>query len=137
LREELEKIRGVRTRFRGHFERFGHRTSSGYVKHMALLKDVTDLKGNEMCDHVWLNLTKQVEALHLVPGDVIEFDARVKPYWKGYHDDRRRDYRLSNPTKFVKLGVHETDGDGILFADLKQGSSTQNVLGETSAERNL
>lgn len=65
MREKLKEINGVRARFRGRFERFGSRTSSGYVK--------------EMTDHVWLNLTPTVKALNLQPGDRIEFDARVKP----------------------------------------------------------
>ncbi len=117
MREKLAAISNVRARFRGRFERFGHRTSSGYVKRMALLVEVTDSRGREMCDHVWLNLTKQVEALDLKPGDRIEFDARVRPYVKGYYDDRRRDYRLSNPTNFVKLGAHDAEGRGLLFDD--------------------
>ncbi len=86
---------------------------------MALLLDVTDARGNEMCDHLWLNLTKQIEALRLRPGDRIEFDARVRPYVKGYYDNRRRDYRLSHPTNFMKLGLYDESGAGVLFTDLR------------------
>ena len=117
MREKLREIAGTRARFRGRFERFGTRTSFGYVKRMALLLNVTDVRGNEMTDHLWLNLSKGVEALELKPGEVVEFDARVKPYTKGYHDNRRRDYKLNNPTHFVKLGVHDDKGRGLLFAD--------------------
>ena len=117
MRERLKAIDRVRARFRGTFSKFGERTSHGYVKRMALLVDVTDLRGEEMCDHVWLNLTLQVERLGLKPGDRIEFDARVKPYKKGYYDNRQVDYRLSNPTNFTKLGAHDAGGNGLLFAD--------------------
>ena len=117
MRERLKVIDGVRARFRGRSEKFGQRTSHGHVKHMALLVNVTDRRGEEMCDHVWLNLTLQVERLNLKPGDRIEFDARVKPYRKGYYDNRQVDYRLSNPTNFVKLGTHDASGNGLLFAD--------------------
>ena len=116
MRERLKAIDGVRARFRGTFEKFGERTSHGYVKRMALLVDVTDARGEEMCDHVWLNLTAQVERLDLKPGDRIEFDARAKPYLKGYIE-KTVDYRLSNPTNFVKLGSHDAGGNGLLFTD--------------------
>jgi signal peptidase I len=117
MRERLKAIVGVRARFRGTFSKFGERTSHGYVKRMALLVDVTDSRGREMCDHLWLNLTPTVERLALQPGDVIEFDARVRPYVKGYYTDRRRDYKLNNPTNFLKLGAHDARGNGPLFRD--------------------
>jgi hypothetical protein len=120
MREKLKEICGVRARFRGRFERFGERTSGGYVKRMALLSDITDSKGNEMCDHIWLNLTKAVKALELKPGDRIEFTARVRPYTKGYYDNRQRDYRLSHPTGFVKLGIITEMGAGLLFTDMEK-----------------
>ncbi len=117
MREKLKEINGTRARFRGTFDSFGERTSAGYVKPMALLKNITDERGREMCDHLWLNLTASVEALDLKYGDRIEFDARVRPYVKGYYDNRQRDYRLSHPTRFTKLGVHDARGRGLLFAD--------------------
>jgi hypothetical protein len=47
-----------------------------------------------------------MEALDLQPGDVVQFDARVSPYLKGYQGRRddvdcpvRWDYRLSRPAK--------------------------------------
>jgi hypothetical protein len=117
VRERLQQIEGARARFRGTFERFGERTSGGYVKRMALLKNVTDARGEEMCDHIWLNLTLRVAALDLKPGDQIEFAARVRPYVKGYYDNRRRDYRLSHPNNFTKLGACDSQGEGMLFRD--------------------
>ena len=117
MREKLKEINGVRSRFRGRFALFGTRTSGGYLKHMALLRDITDDRGRELTDHVWLNLTVQIKRLDLQPGDRIEFDARVRPYVKGFHDNRRLDYRLSHPTNFIKLGVHDAKGNGLLFRD--------------------
>jgi len=117
MRHRLKEINGVRARFRGRFSRFGTRTSYGYVKRMALLVYVTDARGNGMTDHLWLNWNKTIEALNLQPGDVLEFDARVKRYVKGYYDNRQVDYKLSHPTNFVKIGVHDAGGNGVLFAD--------------------
>jgi hypothetical protein len=123
MREKLKEICNVRARFRGRFEKFGHRTSAGYLRQMALLRDITDSNGNEMCDHIWLNLTERVKALDPQPGDQIEFTARVRPYTKGYYDNRRRDYRLSHPTAFVKIGVMTKEGSGILFADMEKAKA--------------
>jgi hypothetical protein len=47
MRERLKEINGVRARFRGTFERFGERTCGGYLKRMALLKTVTDLRDED------------------------------------------------------------------------------------------
>ena len=61
-------------------------------------------------DHLWFNDTKGFRGLgELIEGDIIQFDARVRPYVKGYVsprryiDERELDYRLSHPTKMKKL----------------------------------
>ncbi len=108
MRTELEKIQGKRGRFYGVFERYGTKTNwKGYPENTVLLKDIKDLKGEIVSDHLWFNLTKGFEKLgEMNHGTVIAFEARVKPYTKGYvnHregiDNRQTDYRLSHPTKF-------------------------------------
>ena len=61
-------------------------------------------------DHLWFNNTKAFQAVNLEAGDVVEFDARVKPYEKGYKGRREYvdkpitiDYKLSWPTKVEKI----------------------------------
>ena len=109
-REFLEAMDEFRGKFTGIFERYG--TKPGYYKPdvTILIKDITDSTGNIVADHLWFNYTKGFKNVgELNTNDVIEFVARVTPYVKGYVnnkeciDDREIDYRLSHPTKIVKL----------------------------------
>lgn len=106
MRKEL-KIIGSRERhvFTATFIRFGFRDGyKGPVK-TILLQDVL-LDGKIVTDHLWFDLTKGFESADLLPGDVVEFCARVSIYEKGYKGYRNdvfdrpieKDYRLSRPT---------------------------------------
>ena len=110
MREELKNITNIRQTFIGTFERFG--TKSGYmgVERTLLLKNILNLNGKFICDHIWFNLTKGFETLNLQEKDQIQFDARVKIYEKGYKGYRgdiyapiETDYKLSHPTKLLKI----------------------------------
>jgi hypothetical protein len=46
---------------------------------------------------------KTFENLDLTEGDIIQFDARVTTYNKGLRGKRTIDYKLSNPTKAIKM----------------------------------
>lgn len=84
MRKEL-KIIGSRDRhvFTATFIRFGFRDGyKGPVK-TILLQDVL-LDGKIVTDHLWFDLTKGFESADLLPGDVVEFCARVSIYEKGY-----------------------------------------------------
>lgn len=93
------------------FKPFGFRDGyKGPVK-TILLQDVL-LDGKIVTDHLWFDLTKGFESADLLPGDVVEFCARVSIYEKGYKGYRNdvfdrpieKDYRLSRPTKIKKIG---------------------------------
>lgn len=112
MRKEL-KIIGSKERhvFTATFIRFGFRDGyKGPVK-TILLQDVL-LDGKIVTDHLWFDLTKGFESADLLPGDVVEFCARVSVYEKGYKGYRNdvfdrpieKDYRLSRPTKIKKIG---------------------------------
>lgn len=84
MRKEL-KIIGSRDRhvFTATFIRFGFRDGyKGPVK-TILLQDVL-LDDKIVTDHLWFDLTKGFESADLLPGDVVEFCARVSIYEKGY-----------------------------------------------------
>lgn len=110
MREKLKEKRGSRERFRGTFNRYSLKSSyKGLPKETILLADVQTIQGQHVTDHLWFNHTKGFRALGMLyPGDIIAFDARVRPYAKGYvsrDEDRREiDYKLSHPTKLVILG---------------------------------
>jgi hypothetical protein len=122
MRVKLANINLVRKTFKGIFERYGVKTNfKGYSETTILLKDITDDNNKIVADHIWFNLTKGFEALgELKTGEIIIFDARVKPYIKGYKGRRydedylnehpiEQDYKLSNPTKIKKKENNDLD----------------------------
>ncbi|ETO12319.1 hypothetical protein RFI_25058 [Reticulomyxa filosa] len=130
-RTELRKIEEQRKSFIGTFVRIGFKKRNQTRKYkiqsrktppktFVLLKNVYLVQRNArdknefeilkpkqlMADHLWFNLTKGFAALKLRMGDNVVFDARVKTYVKGSKKRGipvRTDYRLSFPTKLVKV----------------------------------
>ena len=116
-RQEMQQFEEQRFRVRGIFERYGRKSGwKGREERTLLLRSVVKVNDETaLCDHLWFNLTKGFAALgNLAEGDIIELDARVKMYWKGYFG-RRDDidlmldkpptisYKLSHPTKIRKV----------------------------------
>jgi len=110
MRENLECINDIRDVFYGIFVRIG--IKKGYMgkEETVLLKDIRDKNGKYICDHLWFNYTKGFQEANLHEGDIVEFNARVKPYIKGYfgyqwdvYKPAELDYKLSHPTKFKKI----------------------------------
>ena len=107
MREDLEVINGERVSFTGTIGRYG---GKGGGKYTVLMLDVRHLDGRPATDHVWFNLTKGFKELRLQPGERVRFDARVKPYTKGYQGRKKSidrpvsdDYKLSHPTQIRRL----------------------------------
>ena len=113
MRTELKKLNELRKRFKGKVESFGTKSGFKYPLPTILLTDVIMLATNKkVSDHCWLNFTKQFGDLDLKEGDIVEFDARVKEYTKGYMGDDgilefehpvSPDYKLSHPNKIRKI----------------------------------
>jgi hypothetical protein len=112
MRKKLSKLKNQRKKFIGVFERFGiKRAYRGPDLQTVLLKDIKDENGDFLCDHLWFNLTKGFKLIKLIRGDIVEFEARVKGYVKGYmgyKDDIydkpiEYDYKLDRPTKVKKI----------------------------------
>lgn len=116
MRKELKAIAQQRMRFEGQFERYGSKPAfRGPPLTTVLLVNVRRLDtGEVVADHLWFNETMGFISLgHLNPGDLVQFDARVSEYEKGYQGRRAErlgqdwceiDYRLSFPTKIAKGG---------------------------------
>jgi hypothetical protein len=112
MRKELSKSNGERKKFSAIFSRIGSKKNyKGYSEPTVLLTSVTDLETNQkVADHLWFSLTKGFEENGIKEGkegSVIEFEARVKEYEKGYvnralgMNKRSVDYKLSHPTKII------------------------------------
>lgn len=107
MRKHLEDKVGLRKKFRAVFTRFGKKVNyQGYTDTTILLTHLTDAETNALVsDHHWFAFTKGFEEVTLKEGDIVEFEARVKIYQKGYVNrklsinNKRSDYKLSHPTK--------------------------------------
>jgi len=106
--KEIEEFRGT---FTGIFERMGSKSGwKGSTETTVLLIDIQDENGIIITEHLWFNYTKGFRELGtLTVGDSIQFNARVKKYYKGYQGyseepwNRETDYKLSHPTKITNL----------------------------------
>ena len=111
MRKDLAKDSGVRKRFNATFIRVGKKAGfNGYSDETILLKNISDVETNKVvADHIWFSFTKGFEKLSLTEGVVLEFEARIKEYKKGYVNSRYKinnttiDYKLSHPTKIRRL----------------------------------
>lgn len=105
MRHELKRIGKLeRHTFTGVFKRTGYKTAYHHLNPVysptLLLTEISKLDGKLITDHLWFNYTKNFLKLgQLLPGDVIQFDARVANYSKGYYLCQTKDYKLSYPTK--------------------------------------
>lgn len=106
----------TRAKFVGSFERMGSKPNwHGYAAETILLRNVRDEAGKVVTAHLWFNYTGSFRSLgKLNAGDVIEFEARVTDYVKGYVnyrariDRRKTDYKLSRPTKVRRVDPYNS-----------------------------
>jgi hypothetical protein len=111
MRKKLARDEGERKKFRATFERLGKKVNyKGYSEDTILLKNIVDVETNQLiADHLWFSYTKGFEGIDLQEGVVLEFEARVKEYTKGYVNrtlkinNKKLDYKLSHPTKIKKV----------------------------------
>ena len=116
VRHQLKKIEEYRGTFTGTFQRFGIKNGwHGKKTKTILLTTIKDHKGQIITDHLWFNYTKGFQKLNLREGVCVQFDARVKPYLKGYGGGyeyeygQEIDYKLSHPTKITLKTKGETN----------------------------
>lgn len=117
-REQLGKRLNSREPFYGRFERVGSKKGkqSGFT---VLLLDIRGKGGQIVTDHLWINLTQGFRKLgHVEKGELIQFDARVVEYEKGYVGKNPKkvnkerlglstDYKLTYPTNFKRFLAKE------------------------------
>lgn len=113
MRSKMKNIsQEIRDTYTGTFERFGHKNGYKGPVETVLLLDIKNSKGDIISDHLWFNKTKGLSALELQKGMVVQFNAKVKEYTKGYFgydfmkqldNPPQQDYKLSHPTKIKIL----------------------------------
>lgn len=125
MRKGLQIVDGDRLSFTGTIGRYGGKGGGRYT---ILLVDVEFLDGTPATDHIWFNLTKGFKSLRLKPGERVFFDARVKPYTKGYRGRKMGvdrpisvDYKLSHPTKIGRVSDYPSVQASHRRAKLVQG----------------
>jgi hypothetical protein len=101
MREEIAALDDERFTFTGEFERLGTKRYNGQIEWTVLLLNIKNHEGQLLTDHLWFNLTKELEAIlpQVKEKTLIEFLARPKQYQKGY-ENMDIDFKLAWPTKF-------------------------------------
>ena len=113
MRKRLSEDVGLRKRFSAVVERFGKKINyKGYSEETILLKKITDVESQEVvADHLWFTFSLAFQKAKISEGVLIEFNARVKDYKKGYVNkkigvnNQKKDFKLSNPSKIVVLNT--------------------------------
>jgi hypothetical protein len=113
MREKLGKYLGKRRTFQGVFKRFGSKAGyKGPVKTVLVVNLIDFVTKEILTNHLWFTCGKRFDKLDLQEGELVQFDARVTEYLKGYQGRnefgeegfQELDYRLSFPTRVRKLG---------------------------------
>ena len=111
MRKDLTEYTDTRGTFTGTFVRMGQKNGYKGPVPTVLLKDVKNVEGKVLTDHLWFNYTKGFQSLgELKEGDIVQFNARCKEYEKGYNGYRADvykpieiDYKLSHPSKILRI----------------------------------
>lgn len=76
---------GEKVTFKAEFGKFGTKSYEGVKKKAIFLKNVKiKVNNKKVADQVWFRATEEFEGLDLDRGDVIQFDAKVKPNIRSY-----------------------------------------------------
>ena len=101
MRRKLKNINGKRDTFIGQFDRYGGKSHKGYDEETLLLKNIKNISGDLLAEHLWFNVTKGFEELGVLrAGAVVSFMARVRSY---KNSNGKINYKLIYPTKVKKI----------------------------------
>jgi hypothetical protein len=106
VRTELQLLEGRRVTFTGTFIRFDvFKTKWGFQK-KVLLKNVKDIQGRYMAQHISLSESSDVKVFDgFCQGEVLQFSAIVYSYVKGYPGENI-DLKLARPW-CIDYGFHD------------------------------
>lgn len=106
MRKALGKMEGTRTKFTATIARLGRKNNfKGPSSETVLFTDVRNEAGELVTTHVWFTIGQQLASVVHHVGKKVSFEARVKPYTKGYKGrglellkPKEEDFKLSHPT---------------------------------------
>ena len=85
MRTELQSLEGRRVTFTGTFIRFGVFGTRWGLRRKVLMRDVKNIKGRLMAQHISLSEPADVRAFEgFGRGEVLQFSAVIYSYVKGY-----------------------------------------------------
>lgn len=112
-RTELQPLEGQKSLFVATFVQYGTYRSHGVVGRSILLRNLKTVRGRLLADHIWINYTAGFDALgEFIRGEIVQFTAKVQPYFKGYFGQRIEDrfkrkagldYRLTFPRNVERI----------------------------------
>lgn len=105
MRTEMQPLEGRRVTFTGTFIRFDvFKTKCGFQK-KVLLKNVKDIQGRHMAQHISLSEPSDVRVFEgFSQGEVLQFSAIVYSYVKGYPGEDI-ELKLTHPL-CIDYGLH-------------------------------
>lgn len=115
MRSELKAVGlGEKHTFTAEFVKYSNKMSRAKVPIQTLLfQNIKNEEGKVVADHIWFVTNKEFEQFKFHYGNIVQFDAYVEEYVKGYfgiRENRRHhhkkmalDYSLSRPTEIKKL----------------------------------
>ena len=106
MRKKLKKLNKKRRAFIGTVAAFGTHNGDSQ-RRTLLLRNVKDIYGKLLTEHIWLNCNTKFDKLNLRKGEIIKFSATVKPY--GKYNGKCKDYGLTHITG-IKLVTSEIIG---------------------------
>lgn len=114
IEQGLKQYCDQRMAFQGMFKFTKTRHRGNKIKHTLLVEDLTNMEGDLLLDHIWLDVSPSVAKFMKENRDrPIEFDATVVMKLKGYLGRNRA---IDNPMKlgYILVGVRD-----IRFTDEK------------------
>lgn len=103
MRENLAKINTQRIFVTARVSRFGSKTNyHGFSEATIYLVDLKNLDGENLTNYIWFSVGKIISKMCLKEQEIIQFEARVSPYCKGYFKDTL-DFKLNNISKIKRL----------------------------------
>jgi len=88
MRTELQPLEGRRVTFTGTFIRFGVFETKRGLHKKVLLKNIKDIQGRRMAQHISLSEPSDVRVFEgFDKGEILQFSAVVCSYVKGYHGE--------------------------------------------------